>query len=327
MAEPLLEVRDLTIGTGTGEDRITPVEQVSFDLAAGETLCIVGESGSGKSLTLLAVLGLLPTPLTVLSGSIRYRGRELIGLSDRELRPLRGKDISMVFQDPMTALNPVKRVGSELRRAILAHRPGLGRAEADLQVRELLDEVGIANPGVRARSYPHQWSGGMRQRAVIGMAMANNPSVLLADEPTTALDVTVQAQVIDVLARRREATGAAMIMITHDLGLVAQVADRIAVMYAGRIVEQGTVWDLFDDPRHPYSAGLLASLLTRQRIGRRAYAIPGAPPAPSARPAGCPFAPRCEHPARSERCSADVPTLVELTATRSVACWPEGASR
>lgn len=322
-APNLLEVENLTIGYPTGDGVVEIIEDVSFRIAEGESLGIVGESGSGKSVTLLAALGLLPEPLEVLAGSIRFRGTELTELGERDWQGIRGKDIAMVFQDPMTTLNPVKRVGSQLARAVRAHSPGLDRKQVDDRVTELLERVGIGQARERARAYPHQWSGGMRQRAVIGMAMANNPSVLLADEPTTALDVTVQAQVVDVLARQRAESGAALILITHDLGLVAQVTDRVAVMYAGRFVEQGTVRDIFDSPRHPYTRGLLDSLLTAGKLGQRAYAIPGAPPSVTARPAGCAFAPRCEHPGKSEACTVGRPAGVALTDTRSVACLPE----
>lgn len=321
--QPLLQVEHLRVGYVDDDGRETAVvEDVSFRLEAGESLCIVGESGSGKSVTALAVLGLLPAPLEVLSGSIRLRGRELVGLPEREMRAIRGKDVAMVFQDPMTTLNPVRRVGEQLARALRVHRPSMSRADLARGVTDILERVGIDRAAERARAYPHQWSGGMRQRAVIGMAIANEPAVLLADEPTTALDVTVQAQVVDVLAQQRQATGAAMVMITHDLGLVAQVADTVAVMYAGRLVETGSVWDVFDDPRHPYTRGLLASLLTAQNLGQRAYAIPGSPPSVEARPAGCPFEPRCENPAKSAICRGARPPITDIAPGRTLACTP-----
>lgn len=318
----LLEVENLRVGYTEGDREIAVVEDVSFTLSEGESLCIVGESGSGKSVTALAVLGLLPRPLEVIGGSIQLRGRELRDAPEKELRAIRGKDVAMVFQDPMSSLNPVRRVGDQIGRAILAHRPRTPRGQVRAQVEEILARVGIAEPRERMRSYPHQWSGGMRQRAVIGMAMANDPAVLLADEPTTALDVTVQAQVVQVLAQQRAATGAAMVMITHDLGLVAQIADRVAVMYAGRFVETGTVWDVFDDPRHPYTRGLLDSLLTTQNLGGRAYAIPGSPPSVHGRPDGCPFAPRCGSPLRTDACAEGRPALELLTPGHAAACTP-----
>jgi peptide/nickel transport system ATP-binding protein len=321
MAEPILEVEELCIGYRDRDGEVVQiVETASFALYEGETLCLVGESGSGKSVTALALLGLLAPPLEILSGSIRYRGTELTELDEGRMRRIRGKDIAMVFQDPMTSLNPVKRVGDQVGRAIRAHDPKLPKAKVDDRVREILHSVGIKDVDDRVRTYPHQWSGGMRQRAVIGMAMANDPSVLLADEPTTALDVTVQAQVIETLAARRRATGAAMLMITHDLGLVAQIADRVAVMYAGRIVEEGTVWDVFDHPTHPYTQGLLGSLLTTAKLGQRAYAIPGSPPPVQDRPAGCPFAPRCENPLKNEACGTGRPVPVTLGPTHTAAC-------
>lgn len=322
MTAPLLEVEGLKVGFGTGDELVEIVEDVSFRLAAGETLCIVGESGSGKSVTALAVLGLLPPPLRLLEGSIRFRGQELVDLDERDMRRIRGNDIAMVFQDPMTSLNPVKRVGDQIARAIEVHHPTRSKTEVRQQVRDILGRVGIKDVDERIRAYPHQWSGGMRQRAVIGMATANDPDVLLADEPTTALDVTVQAQVVATLSAQREATGAAMVMITHDLGLVAQVADSVAVMYAGRLVEQGSVWDVFDAPRHPYTRGLLDSLLTADRLGQRAYAIPGSPPAPQARPSGCPFAPRCESPLKEAACTTARPPLVRVGDGHLTACAP-----
>ena len=306
----VLEVEELTVGyPGPDGALVILVDHISFSLRENEVLCLVGESGSGKSVTMLAVLGLLPSPLEVLSGSVRFRGKDLLDLSDRELRALRGKDLAMVFQDPMTALNPVRRVGRQIARAIAVHNPGLSRREQAARVVALLEGVGVPQASERARAYPHQWSGGMRQRAVIATAMANSPALLVADEPTTALDVSVQAQVMEVLASARAASGAAMVLITHDLGLVAQVADRVAIMYSGRIVEEATVWDTFATPSHPYTRGLLASLLSADAVGGRAHAIPGQPPSPTARPDGCAFAPRCELALKSAACVETVPTL------------------
>ncbi|MFD7312138.1 ABC transporter ATP-binding protein [Promicromonospora sp. NPDC059942] len=306
----LLRVDDLSVGYRDADGaEVRLVDGVGFTVHEGRVLCLVGESGSGKSLTMAAVLGLLPEGLEVFSGTVRFRGQDLLTLPERELRALRGNELAMVFQDPMTALNPVKRVGAQIARAVRAHHPRTPRAQVLARVEELLTEVGVPDPAERARSYPHQWSGGMRQRAVIAMAMANRPALLIADEPTTALDVTIQAQIMDVLADARATSGAAMVLITHDLGLVAQVADEICIMYAGRIVERGTVWTVFDEARHPYTAGLLGSLLSAERAGSRAYAIPGSPPAPTRRPPGCAFATRCELPARSELCGTTRPEL------------------
>ncbi|WP_187977556.1 ABC transporter ATP-binding protein [Mycetocola sp. JXN-3] len=259
---PLLEVRDLRIATTAPDGSVRElVHGVSLTVHPGEVLCLVGESGSGKSLTMLAVLGLLPPGVEVTGGQILVDGIDVAGLDDNELRVLRGGRVGMVFQDPMTALNPVKRVGNQVARAVKVHQPTLSTAETRVRAAELLEQVGVRDAAERARAYPHQWSGGMRQRAVIAMAIANNPGLLIADEPTTALDVTVQAQIMRVLAEARRDTGAALVMITHDLGLVAQVADRICIMRSGEIVEQGSVWDIFDRPDHPYTRMLLSSIL------------------------------------------------------------------
>ncbi|MFZ4842636.1 ABC transporter ATP-binding protein [Mycetocola saprophilus] len=260
---PLLEVRDLRIATTAPDGSVRElVHGVSLTVHPGEVLCLVGESGSGKSLTMLAVLGLLPPGVEVTGGQILVDGIDVAGLDDNELRVLRGGRVGMVFQDPMTALNPVKRVGNQVARAVKVHQPTLSTAETRVRAAELLEQVGVRDAAERARAYPHQWSGGMRQRAVIAMAIANNPGLLIADEPTTALDVTVQAQIMRVLAEARRDTGAALVMITHDLGLVAQVADRICIMRSGEIVEEGSVWDIFDRPDHPYTRMLLSSILS-----------------------------------------------------------------
>ncbi|ALJ20138.1 ABC transporter ATP-binding protein [Microbacterium sp. No. 7] len=321
MTAELLRVDDLVVTTRTEEGRdVRLVDNVSFTVHDGEVLCLVGESGSGKSLTMAAVLGLLPAGVEVSGGSVTYRGRDLLAMTERELRSLRGNELSMVFQDPMTALNPVKRVGAQLARAVRLHARGMTRAQVRARVIELLEAVGVRDAAARARTYPHQWSGGMRQRAVIAAAIAHDPRLLVADEPTTALDVTIQAQIMDLLADARQRTGAAMVLITHDLGLVAQTADTICIMYSGRIVEQGSVWDVFDRPRHPYTAGLLGSLLSSAHAGGRAYSIPGAPPAPARRPAGCAFAPRCELAAKSAVCETTPPAFRLVGAGHRSAC-------
>lgn len=318
---PVLEVDGLTVGytAESGED-VVLVEDVSLAVDPGEVLCLVGESGSGKSVTSLAILGLLAPPLEVWSGQIRYRGRDVLQMSDGERQRLRGSEIAMVFQDPMTALNPVRRVGHQIGRALALHQPGLTRRQRNERVIELLGQIGVPQPASRAKGYPHEWSGGMRQRAVIAMATANSPDLLLADEPTTALDTTVQAQVMDALAVARHTSGASMILVTHDLGLVAQVAERVAIMYSGRIVETGSVTEIFDAPRHPYTRGLLASILSAEQVGQRAYAIPGAPPLPTERPPGCAFAPRCANPARDSVCTITVPLLSLTAMGRGAAC-------
>ncbi|MFC8193308.1 ABC transporter ATP-binding protein [Cellulomonas sp. NPDC057328] len=319
--EVLLEVKDLSVGYRTEDgELVTLVDQVSLTVHENEVLCVVGESGSGKSVTMSAVLGLLPPGLEVLGGSIEYRGNPLLGLSEREMRRLRGAELGVVFQDPLTALNPVKRVGRQLERAIRAHNRTMSARDVRRRVLELLEDVRIPNPAEMARAYPHQWSGGMRQRAAIAGAIANRPRVLVADEPTTALDVTVQAQVMDLLTRVRAESGAALVLITHDLGLVAEVADRICIMYAGRVVEEASVWDVFDAPAHPYTAGLLGSLLTTTHAEGRAYSIPGSPPTPTRRPPGCAFAARCELPARSTACTVLVPELRPAPHGGAAAC-------
>ncbi len=284
----LLEVRDLVVDIGG----VRVLDGISFDVADGEVLGVVGESGSGKSVTALAIMGLLP-PTARVSGEVRFRGTDLLTTPERELRRLRGRDVAMVFQDPMTAMNPVHTVGGQIAEMLRLHGPRAPRATVRERVVGLLESVRVPDPAARASAYPHQFSGGMLQRSVIAMGMAHAPALLIADEPTTALDVTVQAQVLDVLREQRETTGSAMILVSHDLGVIAAQADRMAVMYSGRLVEQGPVADVFDAPAHPYTAGLLAALLDVHGPRRRAYAIPGAPPSPAERPEGCAFRPRC----------------------------------
>ncbi|MCI0687025.1 MAG: ABC transporter ATP-binding protein, partial [Sporichthyaceae bacterium] len=258
MADPVLEVRDLTVEFPTDDGIVHAVRGVSFTLAPGEVLGIVGESGSGKSVTSLAVMGLLPRTAKI-RGSVSYKGEDLLKLSDRQMAEVRGRRIAMIFQDPMTSLNPVYTVGWQLQEAILAHQE-LSKKQAWDKAVALLDLVGIPNPRQRASNYPHEYSGGMRQRAVIAMAMTNDPDVIIADEPTTALDVTVQAQVLDTIARVQRSTDAGIVLITHDLGVVAGMADKVLVMYAGKPVEVGLVDDIYYTPRMPYTLGLLGSL-------------------------------------------------------------------
>jgi peptide/nickel transport system ATP-binding protein len=291
----LLDVEHLRVGFRTEEGVVQAVDDVSFQLRSGEVLAIVGESGSGKSVSALTLMGLTPRVNAMFEGTATLEGRDLLNASDDELRRLRGEEIAMIFQDPMTSLNPVQRIGSQIVEQIQAHRD-MGSQEAyDLTV-ELLERVGIPRARERIRSYPHEFSGGMRQRVMIAMALSCDPSVLIADEPTTALDVTIQAQILEVMQELRERTDAGIVLVTHDLGVVADIADRILVMYAGRVVEQGTVDEIFYDPQHPYTWGLLGSIARVDRPRpERLPSIPGLPPSLHNRPEGCHFRPRCRH--------------------------------
>ncbi|MBB4907906.1 ABC transporter ATP-binding protein [Actinophytocola algeriensis] len=309
---PLLTVEDLAVEFRTEDGVARALDGVSFTVEAGETVAIVGESGSGKSVTALTVLGLLRRPpARIVRGSVRFRDRELLRLSRDELRKIRGKDAAMVFQDPMTALNPVQRVGKQIAEAIRLHS-AVSRQQAMARAVDLLGLVGMAQPGTRARQYPHEFSGGMRQRAMIAMAIANDPALLIADEPTTALDVTIQAQVLSLLRTAKQETGAATVLITHDLGVVAEMAERVLVMYAGRIVEQADVRSLFASPRHPYTAGLLASIPRLDVESQTLTPIPGSPPSLLAPPPGCPFAPRCALRQGRAECVSERPALREV---------------
>jgi peptide/nickel transport system ATP-binding protein/oligopeptide transport system ATP-binding protein len=296
VSDPLLTVRDLRVGFATEAGRLHAVDGVSFDLSAGEVLAIVGESGSGKSVTAQTIIGLTRSADAQIEGSVRLGDMELVDAGEQLLQGVRGERIAMVFQDPMTSFNPVYRVGDQIIEAIRAHRPDVSKGKGRDRVVELLDSVGIPNPAKRVDDYPHEFSGGMRQRALIAMALALEPEVLIADEPTTALDVTVQAQILRLLEQLNRERGLATILITHDLGVVAEVADRVLVMYAGRVVEQGTLDEIFYDPQHPYTWGLLGSL-TRLDLPRshRLPQIGGAPPSLLSLPAGCSFRPRCPH--------------------------------
>nr|WP_239028419.1 ABC transporter ATP-binding protein [Pseudonocardia acidicola] len=316
---PLLEVRDLEVSFPSDAGRVRAVRGLSYDVAPGEVLGIVGESGSGKSVSSLAVMGLLPGQARI-SGSIRFRGRELLGLSDTELSHVRGKRISMVFQDPLSALTPVYTVGDQVAEAVLVHGGrSMTRKTARARAVELLDLVGIPNAASRVKAFPHEFSGGMRQRAVIAMAIANDPDLIIADEPTTALDVTVQAQVLEVLQTAREVTGAGIVLITHDLGVIAGTADRVIVMYAGRAVESGPVDTLFRAARMPYTLGLLGSI-PRLDAGRGQPLVPieGQPPSLVALPPGCPFGPRC--PLHVAACDEAEPPLAPIGADHATAC-------
>ena len=303
----ILKVRDLKVSFRTEQGVVQAIDGVSFDVNEGEVLGIAGESGSGKTVTLLAVMGLITDPNAIITGSIQYRGRELVGMPAREIRQLRGREIAMIFQDPMTALTPVYTIGWQIVEQILTHQH-VTKKQAWTRAIDLLAEVNIPKPEEAVHRYPHQLSGGMRQRAVIAMALTCNPALLVADEPTTALDVTVQAQILDLLRKLQKSHGSAIIFITHDLGVMAEIADRIMVMYAGRIVERASRMQIFAEPRHPYTRALLDSIppLDGPRP-HRLRTISGAPPSLLNLPAGCSFGPRCSH--RFEACTAK-PALI-----------------
>ncbi len=321
MSDPLLQIRDLGVSFVTEHGTVRAVDGVSLDLHDGEILAVVGESGSGKSVTAMTLMGLTRSANARFEGTATYRDIELVGATDEQLRKVRGSEIAMIFQDPMTSLNPVHRIGDQIAEQIQAHGK-VSDQEARGRSIELLDKVGIPRAGHRVDSYPHEFSGGMRQRVVIALALSCDPHVLIADEPTTALDVTIQAQILDRIRTLRDETGAAVILVTHDLGVVADVADRVAVMYAGRIVEQGTLDEIFYDPQHPYTWGLLGSIarVDRDRPGRLP-AIAGLPPSLADRPKGCHFHPRCPH--AFDRCT-ETPDLEHRgghSSSHEDRCW------
>ena len=315
MADPVLSIRDLTVEFVTDDGIVHAVSEVTYDLYPGETLGIVGESGSGKSVSTMSLLGLIPRPPgRVVSGEALFGGRDLLTMKTKDLRQIRGGPISIIFQDPLTSLNPVLRVGQQLTEAIETHgtaKDGAARSRAI----DLLATVGIPNPEQRYDQYPHEFSGGMRQRAMIAMAIANEPKVLIADEPTTALDVTIQAQILEVLKKARDETHAATILITHDLGLIAELADRVIVMYGGRIVEQGDVHTIFAAPRNPYTIGLMESLPRVTVDDDWLRPIPGQPPSMINMPPGCAFHPRCFLSQGRARCREEVPELRPIEET------------
>jgi len=315
MAEPVLRLRDLRVTFPTPAGPARAVRGIDLDVMAGESVAVVGESGSGKSVTMLATLGLLPK--AEVSGSVRYNDTELVGADVDTLRSVRGRRISMVFQDPMTSLNPVLTIGKQMALVMKAHQPELSKKDCRSKAVELLHQVAIPQAGRRIDAYPHELSGGMRQRVMIAMSIANDPEVLIADEPTTALDVTVQAQIMELLQTLRVEKNLALVLITHDLGVVAGSADRVAVMYAGRIVERAPVHDLFADPQHPYSRALLECLPRLDQKQEVVSSIGGTPPNPADLPTGCPFAPRC--PMALPSCTQAEPTLVRFR-TSEVAC-------
>jgi oligopeptide/dipeptide ABC transporter ATP-binding protein len=318
--DAILSVRDLEIRFATDGGEVTVVDGVGFDVAPGEVVGLVGESGSGKSMTSLGIMRLIPTPPGWIErGSVTFDGKDLLAMSARELRSVRGKDISMVFQDPMSSLNPSFTIGNQLIETVRLHTD-LGPRAARARAAELLDMVGISDPEVRLNQYPHQLSGGMRQRVMIAQALACEPRLLIADEPTTALDVTIQAEILDLLRSLQRRLGMSMIFVTHDLGVVADVCDRVVVLYAGQVVEQAPVEELFRSPRHPYTRALLKAMPQVAGAGERLTAIPGVVPLPSALPAGCRFGPRCPH--QEAVCEAPValtgrPLLHEVRCVRS----------
>ena len=318
IADPLLSLRDVRVTFRTADGMITPVDGVSFDIARGETLALVGESGCGKSLTALTILRLIEPPGRIEpGGQILFEGRDILTLGDKELRSIRGRQVAMIFQEPMTALNPVYCAGEQIAEVVRTHGDG-SRKEAWEKAVAMLGAVGIPSPEIRAKQFPHQLSGGMRQRVMIAMALVMNPSLLIADEPTTALDVTIQAQLLDLLREAQKARGASMLLITHDLGVVAESAQRVAVMYAGQIVEEAPVRSLFATPQHPYTLGLMAAMPRAATRRARLTTIPGTVPPPGAWPKACRFAERCAF--AWNRCTTEAPPLHQLGDGRSSRC-------
>jgi oligopeptide/dipeptide ABC transporter ATP-binding protein len=317
MTDPLLAVRNLTTVFDVPGRPVVAVDDVSFEIRKGETLGLVGESGSGKSVTAFSVLQLLDTPGRIAGGEVKFQGRDLLTLPENEVRKVRGAGIGLVFQEPMAALNPVMRVGDQISESLIVHNLA-GRREARTRSVELMRAVRITDPERRVDDYPHQLSGGMRQRVMIAVALACRPPLVIADEPTTALDVTVQAQILELLRDMKQEFDLSLLLITHDLGVIAETADRVAVMYAGRIVEQGPVREIFRRPLHPYTQGLLASIPGGE-AGSRLRAIEGVVPNLAALPPGCTFAPRC--PFRMEVCTTAVPALVEIEPGHHVRCY------
>jgi oligopeptide/dipeptide ABC transporter ATP-binding protein len=308
--DPVLSVQGLTVEFKTEDGIVHAVTDVSYDLFPGETLGVVGESGSGKSVSVMSMLGLIPIPPgKIVAGQALYKGRDLLTMSKKEIREIRGGQVAMIFQDPMTSLNPVLTIGDQIAEAIQVHHPGTSDADARKRVIHLLEVVGVPSAERRYDQYPHEFSGGMRQRAMIAMSIANDPQVLIADEPTTALDVTIQAQIIEVMRAAQQETHAAIVLITHDLGLIAELADRVVVMYGGRVVELGDVYTIFNSPRHPYTVGLMNSLARLDMDQEWLKPIPGQPPSLLNRPPGCSFHPRCEFSQGRAICRTDVPPL------------------
>ncbi|PLR82529.1 peptide ABC transporter ATP-binding protein [Bacillus canaveralius] len=318
MSAALLQVEDLKVHFKTDEGFISSVNGVSFTVDEGETVAIVGESGCGKSITSLSILGLIPAPGKIYDGKIIFYGNDLTQMKTKELRKLRGKDISMIFQEPMTSLNPVFTIGNQIMEVIILHNQ-VDKKQALKKAIEMLEIVGIPDAQMVVRRFPHQLSGGMRQRVMIAMALACNPKLLIADEPTTALDVTIQAQILELIKKLKKEFNTGIIMITHDLGVVAEVADRVVVMYAGEVVEEATVFDLFKNPRHPYTRGLLSSIPKIDHVVEELGSIKGSVPNPLQMPVGCKFHPRC--PLATDICRKDHPPLEAVSAVHKKRCF------
>ncbi len=319
MDAPVLDVKGLKTYFFTDDGEVPAVDNVDFHVKRGEVLGIVGESGCGKSVTSLSVMGLVPSPPgKIVGGEILYKGEDLTKATDRRMRQIRGNDIAMIFQEPMTSLNPVYRIGNQLIEAIRLHN-SWNKKKAWNRAVEIMKLVGLPRAEELMDSYPHQLSGGMRQRVMIAMAMVCEPEVLIADEPTTALDVTIQAQILDLMKRLNKETDTSIIMITHDLGVVAEICERIVVMYAGKVIEESDVQTIFKKPKHPYTVGLIQSVPDMRQKKDRLYSIPGTVPKPGSITQGCPFAPRCEH--AFDRCITDTPQLEEQEDGSRVRCW------
>jgi len=316
---PLLEVKDLKVYFHTDQGLVKSVDGVRFSIGRGESVALVGESGCGKSVTSLTIMRLVPTPPgEIVQGEVLFEGKNLLELPEKEMTKHRGNQISMIFQEPMTSLNPLIKIGDQIGEVLQIHKKA-GRKEAFRKSVELLGEVGISRPEEVAQSYPHQLSGGMRQRVMIAMAIACGPKLLIADEPTTALDVTIQAQILDLIRRLKDELNMSLLMISHDLGVVADMCERVMVMYAGKIVEEADVRELFRNPKNPYTAGLMRSIPQLDQETKRLYSIPGNVPTPKDMPRGCAFAPRCEH--ASARCFEEAPPLAPVGRGHLAACW------
>ena len=319
MSKTLLEVKDMYVSIHTDSGIVQAVRGVSFDLKEGETLAIVGESGSGKSITNKTIMGLLPIGGRIDSGEVILNGRNIANLSEKEMLKIRGAEISMIFQDPLTSLNPTMTIGKQITEMLMLHKPDMTNAQREARAIELLEMVGIPNPKERFKQYPHQFSGGMRQRVMISIALACEPQILIADEPTTALDVTIQAQILDLMKSLQKKINTSIIIITHNMGVVSSMADRVIVMYGGKFVETGKVDEIFYDRKHPYTQGLMDSIPNMQKSDQELYSIPGSPPDLISPPKGCPFAVRCKHCMKV--CDQYAPGETAFSAEHKAYCW------